>query len=254
MRNYYLLLFFIIFISSCKNDIKETNSDFIKNKEKSLEKTAEEKQNTNPKNEGQKPELEKEKFVKIVEEKKKSTSETNINFKEIKGNGIVNDIRYATKNNFTKKQIYKCGRCYLRPEAADKIQEVHQDLQQKYGFGLKMFDCYRPKPAQQRLWDVVPNPDYVTPPSKGSMHNRGLAVDLTIVDKNGNELDMGTPYDFFGKEAHTDNLSLPKHVLENRKILNDAMTAKGFQGIRTEWWHFSYHASAPLASWEWDCL
>jgi zinc D-Ala-D-Ala dipeptidase len=167
-------------------------------------------------------------------------------------NGVKVDIKYATKDNFTKKQIYPCGKCYLRPEPAKAILKVNQILKEK-NLSLKMFDCYRPRPAQQRLWDVVPNPDYVTPPSKGSMHNRGLAVDLTIVDDKGKELDMGTPYDFFGVEAHTDNTSLPAKVLENRKLLSSVMKQVGFDGIRTEWWHFSYKTTAELADWEWPC-
>lgn len=178
----------------------------------------------------------------------------NVEFAEITSEeGILLDIKYATKDNFTKKVIYPCGRCYLRPSVAKKIEAAHLWLKNEHNKGLKMFDCYRPRPAQQRLWDVVPNPDYVTPPAKGSMHNRGLAVDLTLVDQNGKELNMGTPYDFFGKEAHTDNTNLPAAVLENRRLLKQAMTAQGFSGIRTEWWHFSINDSAPLSDWEWPC-
>lgn len=163
------------------------------------------------------------------------------------------DIRYATANNFTKSKIYDCPRCLLRPEAAKALVKAHKALQKK-SLGLKMFDCYRPRPYQQRLWDKVPNPDYVTPPAKGSMHSRGAAVDLTIVDKNGKELDMGTPYDFFGKEAHTDNTSLPAHVLANRKLLREALEAVGFKGIRTEWWHFSFQGKDfPLSDYVWPC-
>lgn len=163
------------------------------------------------------------------------------------------DIRYATDNNFTKSKIYDCPRCLLRPEAAKALVKAHKALQKK-GLGLKMFDCYRPRPYQQRLWDKVPNPDYVTPPAKGSMHSRGAAVDLTIADKNGNELDMGTPYDFFGVEAHTDNNKLPARVLANRRLLKEALEAVGFKGIRTEWWHFSYQGKDyPLSDFVWPC-
>jgi zinc D-Ala-D-Ala dipeptidase len=186
--------------------------------------------------------------------KKKDASYFDDEFTQLDANkGLVIDIKYATKDNFTKKVIYPCGKCYLRPLAATAIFKANTILKEKYGYKLKMFDCYRPRPAQQRLWDVVPNPDYVTPPAKGSMHNKGLAVDLTIVDKNGKELDMGTPYDFFGEKAHTDNLTLPKNVLENRTILKDVMKSVGFDGIRTEWWHFSYKTTAGLSSWEWAC-
>ncbi len=163
------------------------------------------------------------------------------------------DIRYATANNFTKSKIYDCPRCLLRPEAAAAIVQAHKMLQKK-GLGLKMFDCYRPRPYQQRLWDKVPNPDYVTPPAKGSMHSRGAAVDLTIVDAKGRELDMGTPYDYFGVAAHTDHTDLPAKVLVNRRLLRETLEAVGFKGIRTEWWHFSYQSkNYPLSDYVWPC-
>lgn len=176
-------------------------------------------------------------------------------FSEVKAldPSIQLDIKYATTDNFTKSQIYDCAKCLLRPEAAAAIVEAHKTLKKK-GLGLKMFDCFRPRPYQQKLWDKVPNPDYVTPPAKGSMHSRGAAVDLTIVDANGKELDMGTPYDFFGREAHTDNLSLPPKVLANRKLLRQTLEAVGFKGIRTEWWHFSYKDKVwPLSDYVWPC-
>ena len=118
------------------------------------------------------------------------------------------DIRYATENNFVKEQLYPCGKCFLRKEAATALNAVAKSLAQ-INFKLVLFDCYRPKPIQQKLWDKVPNPSYVTPPHKGSMHNRGVAVDLSIMDSDGEYLDMGTTYDFFGEEAHTDNMNLP---------------------------------------------
>ncbi|MCY7327181.1 MAG: D-alanyl-D-alanine dipeptidase [Saprospiraceae bacterium] len=163
------------------------------------------------------------------------------------------DIRYATTDNFTKAKIYDCPRCLLRPAAAAAIAKAHKMLQKK-GLGLKMFDCYRPRPYQQRLWDKVPNADYVTPPAKGSMHSRGAAVDLTIVDASGKELDMGTPYDFFGVAAHTDHANLPAKVLANRRLLRETLEAVGFRGIRTEWWHFSFQGkNYPLSDYVWPC-
>ncbi|MEY3195100.1 MAG: hypothetical protein RIQ78_1197 [Bacteroidota bacterium] len=166
---------------------------------------------------------------------------------------ILVDIRYATTNNFTQSKIYDCGRCLLRPDVAAAIVRANQSLKKK-GLALKMFDCYRPRPYQQRLWDKVPNPDYVTPPSKGSMHSRGAAVDLTIVDAMGKELDMGTEFDYFGVKAHTDNLQLPAEVLKNRTLLRESLEAVGFKGIRTEWWHFSYQLKKyPLSDYVWPC-
>lgn len=166
---------------------------------------------------------------------------------------ILLDIRYATANNFTKAKIYDCPRCLLRPEAAQAVTKAHKALQKK-GLGLKMFDCYRPRPYQQRLWDKVPNPDYVTPPAKGSMHSRGAAVDLTIVDAKGRELDMGTEYDFFGEKAHTDYRGHSAKVQANRDLLRETLAAVGFKGIRTEWWHFSFQGKDyPLSDYVWPC-
>ncbi len=165
------------------------------------------------------------------------------------------NIKYATDDNFVGEKMYDCGRCLLRPKVAKAVANANAILNKK-GYRLKMWDCYRPRPYQQRLWDKMPNASYVTPPKKGSMHNRGIAVDLTIIDQNGEELDMGTPYDFFGKEAHTDNFNLPKNVLENRKLLQQTMESVNFKGIRTEWWHFSYRADLnlyPLDDYVWEC-
>ena len=167
---------------------------------------------------------------------------------------IALDIRYATTENFVKEQIYPCPACYLRPEVAKALASANEKLRKK-GYGIKVFDCYRPRPAQQRLWNKVPNPSYVTPPSKGSMHNRGMAVDVTVFNvKAMREIYMGTSYDFFGMKAHTDYPSLSQKIIDNRKILTDAMTEAGFRGIRTEWWHFYYVGPlAALSSVEWPC-
>lgn len=167
---------------------------------------------------------------------------------------ILLEIRYATTNNFTKSIIYDCPKCFLRPDVAKALISVQKKLKEK-GMGLKVFDCYRPSPYQQKLWDKVPNPNYVTPPKKGSMHSRGAAVDLTIVDKNGNELDMGTPYDFFGVEAHHTYTKHGAKVNENRKLLKSLMEAAGFNSIRTEWWHYSMNGGEylDLSSRMWKC-
>ena len=167
---------------------------------------------------------------------------------------IALDIRYATTDNFVKEQIYPCPACYLRPEVASALASANAKLRKK-GYGIKVFDCYRPRPAQQRLWNKVPNANYVTPPSKGSMHNRGMAVDVTVFDvKAMREIYMGTSYDFFGMKAHTDYPSLSQKVINHRKILTNAMTEAGFRGIRTEWWHFYFVGPlAELSSVEWEC-
>lgn len=167
--------------------------------------------------------------------------------------GFILDIRYATANNFTKSKIYPCARFFLRKEPAAALLRANKEFR-SIGYQLVLYDGYRPGPAQQRLWDKVPDPTYVADPKKGSMHNRGAAIDVSLADLNGKYLDMGTEYDFFGHEAHTDHTDLPSQVLKNRSLLKNILLKHGFTGIRTEWWHFSYRAkSYPLDSWEWKC-
>jgi D-alanyl-D-alanine dipeptidase len=167
---------------------------------------------------------------------------------------VVLDIRYATDSNFVKEKMYPCAACFLRPEVAKAIVKVHQNLQKQGYGGLKLFDCYRPLPIQQKLWNKMPDARFVMSPKKGSMHNRGTAVDLTIVDSTGKELDMGTPFDFFGKEAYHTYTALPQTVLSNRKLLKQSLAAAGFKHIRTEWWHYSYvKRQYALSRWEWEC-
>lgn len=166
---------------------------------------------------------------------------------------LVLDLKYATNDNFVSEQMYDCGRCFLRPPAAASVVRAHQQLQ-KEGLGIKLFDCYRPRPIQWKLWEKVPNPRYVADPRKGSMHNRGAAVDLTLVDAEGRELDMGTAFDFFGPEASPEYTALPDSVLQNRARLRAALMAEGFKPIRSEWWHFSYSGpNYELADMLWNC-
>jgi D-alanyl-D-alanine dipeptidase len=166
---------------------------------------------------------------------------------------IIIDLKYATTDNFVKEQLYDCARCFLRHEAANQLVKVHKTLANN-GYGLKMLDCYRPLPIQQRLWDKFQNPNYVTPPDQGSMHNRGLAVDLTIVDSTGRELDMGTPFDFFGREAHHTFTAFSDTILANRSLLKSMMEINGFKSIRTEWWHYSYSQKMyALSDMQWNC-
>jgi D-alanyl-D-alanine dipeptidase len=167
--------------------------------------------------------------------------------------GFRIDLRYATANNFVKQVIYPCGRCFLKKEAANRLIKVNDALKKK-DLALRLFDCYRPAPAQQKLWDKVPDRNYVAPPWEGSMHTRGVAVDLTITDSKGKDLDMGTTYDFFGPEAHHTYTAHSSTVAANRKLLKSSMEAAGFRYIRTEWWHYSFGDSkGKLYDWQWKC-
>lgn len=118
--------------------------------------------------------------------------------------GIVLDIRYATTNNFTGQELYPVAKCVLRTKTAEKLGEVQADLASQ-SLALKVFDGYRPLSVQKKMWAIFPNPDYVADPKKGSRHNRGAAVDLTLIHlPDQRELPMPTAYDDFTPKAHRD--------------------------------------------------
>ena len=155
--------------------------------------------------------------------------------------GIVYDLRYATANNFMKRLMYPAGTntTFLRLPAARALQKVQQELKQ-YGLGLKIFDAYRPYAVTVKFWELVKDERYVANPSKGSGHNRGIAVDLTIVNpKTGAELNMGTGFDNFTDTAHHSFTNLPEEVLQNRILLRSMMEKYGFKVYNEEWWHYS---------------
>ena len=164
------------------------------------------------------------------------------------------DLRYATTNNFMELQIYDCAQCYLRLATAKALLNAQKELEEQ-NLGFKMFDCYRPKSAQYKLWKKVPDPRYVSPPSRGSMHSRGGALDLTIIQLDSREeLEMGTEYDYFGRKAYWINKDLPKETLDNRQLLRSTLEKHGFKTVTTEWWHFSYRrAWFKLSDMQWDC-
>lgn len=154
---------------------------------------------------------------------------------------IVYDLRYATQNNFTHRKLYESGKqTFLRLPVVKALQQVQNDLA-KRNYSLKLFDAYRPYAITKRMWDLIHDERYVADPSKGSGHNRGLSVDLTIIDlKNGNELDMGTGFDNFSDTAHHSFKNLSEIVLQNRKLLKETMEKYGFKALETEWWHYSW--------------
>lgn len=164
------------------------------------------------------------------------------------------DMKYATPDNFLKQKVYDCPRCFLRTDAARALVAVAKELK-NLGYRIKIFDCYRPVSVQEKMWKILPGTHYVANPKKGSKHNRGAAVDLTLVDENGTELDMGTPFDFFGKEAHHDAQNISKEAIKNRKLLKQIMDKHNFRAIFSEWWHYEYRPlrQAPLAHFEWNC-
>ena len=164
------------------------------------------------------------------------------------------ELKYSTTDNFTKQILYPTNTCYLAFGPLENLKLVQDSLRNiqsyngvKYpkGLGLKIWDGYRPRSVQYRMWEIVPDPRYVADPAKGSSHNRGGAVDLTIIDfSTKRELDMPTIFDFFGAEAHHDYMAHPIHVIANRKLLRDLMTnVGGFTIYAEEWWHYKYPPS-----------
>lgn len=164
------------------------------------------------------------------------------------------ELKYSTGDNFFGKDVYgELENCYLQPAVADMIAKAYDFLQQNNpDLTFKIYDGVRPLRVQQILWDELKKPDsikplYVADPQKGSLHNFGVAVDLTLADAaTGEELDMGTGYDFFGYPAYPDRESqmlregkITRQQVENREILRKAMMSAGFSGIGSEWWHFN---------------
>lgn len=149
------------------------------------------------------------------------------------------DLRYATVNNFMHQKLYPpITTTYLRKAAADALMSIQKELNEK-GLGLKIFDAYRPYSVTEKLWEPVKDDRYAADPKKGSGHNRGIAVDLTIIKlSNDEELNMGTDFDNFSDSAHHAFTDLPPEALLNRLLLKNTMEKHGFKALDTEWWHY----------------
>lgn len=155
---------------------------------------------------------------------------------------IVIDLRYATADNFLHDTLYSANICLLRAPVAAQLVKVHKALRQQ-GFGLKVWDAYRPLSVQKKMWQKLPDPRYVADPARGSMHNRGAAVDVTLVDLMGKEVEMPTAFDDFSPRAGSEYPQVSEAATRHRQILQEAMTAFGFRTITSEWWHFYYYDS-----------
>ena len=153
---------------------------------------------------------------------------------------LVVELPYATEDNFCKTILYPVERCFLRRKVAEALVAAHRSLADR-GLGLKVWDGYRPHSVQYRMWEKAPRPGYVGHPKQGSKHNRGAAVDVTLVElATEKDLPMPTPYDEFSPRAHRDYFKLSPKIAENRKTLQTAMRAQGFMTIPSEWWHFDH--------------
>lgn len=147
------------------------------------------------------------------------------------------DLKYATADNIVGYAIYSEARALLHPLAAQALQKSI-DIARLAGFRLLVLDAYRPQQAQWHLWEACPDADYVVPPTQGSNHSRGVAIDLTLLDEAGNALDMGTAFDAMEDRSHPFHPDVPQQAQRNRLMLNAIMLAGGFVGMPTEWWHF----------------
>ncbi len=154
---------------------------------------------------------------------------------------LILDIRYASKNNFTGEVIYPEVAAFARKPVAEALKAVQQELAVN-GLGLKIFDAYRPYTATLRFYEVYPDTLFVAAPWHGSRHNRGAAIDLTLIDlKTGEELEMPTEYDNFTRRASPTCEDATKTAIHNRTLLINTMRKHGFEVYFSEWWHYDYN-------------
>jgi D-alanyl-D-alanine dipeptidase len=162
--------------------------------------------------------------------------------------GAVIDMRYTTADNFTGVQLYPTGTgCYLLPATADALIAANHKLHAE-DRALRVYDCYRPLSVQEQMWAVFPKPGFVARPSAtGSVHNRGAAVDVGLVDGDGMPVALPTDHDDFTPAAAAAASGHSPEATKNRAILQAAMRASGFSTIRSEWWHFNGPGGSRLA-------
>lgn len=154
--------------------------------------------------------------------------------------GIILDIRYATENNFTGEKVYEQAKAYVRWPVAQSLKFVNEELI-KRNYALKIYDAYRPYSATVLFYEIYKDTTYVASPWSGSRHNRGAAVDVSIVDlETGEEIQMPTAFDDFTEVAHPGHMDLPENVIQNRQLLITIMQQHGFRVYHSEWWHFDF--------------
>ena len=151
--------------------------------------------------------------------------------------GVTIDLRYATADNFTGVPVYARAACYLLPEAAERLAAA-VTIAGRLGLHLHIFDAYRPTEAQWRFWAHTPDPEFLADPRRGSPHSRGAAVDLTLRDADGRELDMGTAFDAFTPRSHHGDPGVSVEAQRNRLLLLGIMSTAGWDFYGNEWWHY----------------
>ena len=153
---------------------------------------------------------------------------------------VVLDLKYATKDNFLKKKLYKKGYAFVRLPVAKALAVVQTELA-VYGVGIKIFDAYRPYAVTRKMFEMRPDTVFLAVPWRGSQHNRGCAVDVTLVElMSKKEIPMPTPYDDFTEKAYANYANLPEELIKNRELLKGVMQKAGFTVYEAEWWHFTY--------------
>lgn len=192
-------------------------------------------------------------FTLIANAQTEINDSTFVNLKSYSKDFVL-DMKYATTDNFLKSKVYDCEECYLRLKTIQSLVEANKSFIKK-GYRIKIFDCYRPLDVQKRMWAIVPDANYVANPARGSIHNRGGAVDITLVDETGKELDMGTSFDFFGPESAHYYKGLSKEILKNRKLLKKIMLRNNFESFDSEWWHYNLVGAKKdkLSNFNWQC-
>lgn len=154
--------------------------------------------------------------------------------------GLAMDIRYATENNFVGEPVYNMAKAYARKPVADALKKIQEELKPQ-GLGIKMFDAYRPYKATVKFYEVYKDTTYVASPYRGSRHNRGCALDLTLINlKTGEELEMPTEYDSFKKAAWPSTPVADPEIRKNRTMLINVMEKHGFRVNSSEWWHYDF--------------
>lgn len=258
VRYAILSFIFIPLLYSCQESKPAKNENFIHEVKSSSDSIADEflraevliKEGTDTKPAPSADTVEKEKIISALEQALIDAGLVNI--KKLDSN-IVVDLRYSSEQNFLGIDIYgELNACYLQPEVAEKLVKAQHFLKSLMPeYNLLIYDGVRPRSIQQKMWEILDMPDrekikYVSNPKLGSLHNFGAAVDASIADENGRELDMGTPFDFFGELAYPvkekDLLKegrLTSHQIENRRLLRRVMFSADFFNIQTEWWHFN---------------
>ena len=153
---------------------------------------------------------------------------------------IILDIRYATENNFTNQKVYTQAKAFARWPVVSSLKFVQDELR-KQNLSLKIYDAYRPYTTTVLFYEIYKDTTYVASPWSGSRHNRGAAVDVSIVDREtGEEIQMPSAYDDFTENASPTYMDLPDNVIQNRELLINVMQQHGFKVYHSEWWHFDF--------------